>query len=58
VKFHRETKVNPDRLMRLVGRTPGAQFTPSGVLRLPLDGLDGAAAVLGRLRKSLAELAP
>ncbi len=56
VKFHRETKVNPDKLMRLVGRTKDAQFTPAGVLRLPLDGFDGAAAILGRLRKSLAEL--
>jgi len=57
VKFHRESKVNPDKLMRLVGRTAGAQFTPAGVLRLPLDGLDDAAAILERLRKSLAELA-
>jgi transcription-repair coupling factor (superfamily II helicase) len=56
IKFHRETKVNPEKLMRLVGRTTGAQFTPAGVLRLPLDGLDGAAAILERLRKSLAEL--
>src|SRR5207245_2683252 len=57
VKFHRVSKVNPDKLMRLVGRTAGAQFTPAGVLRLPLDGLDDAAAILERLRKSLAELA-
>src|SRR6185436_2886834 len=56
VKFHRETKVNPDKLMRLVGRTQGAQFTPAGVLRLPVEGLDGAAAILERLRKSLSEL--
>jgi transcription-repair coupling factor (superfamily II helicase) len=56
IKFHRETKVNPDKLMRLVGRTQGAQFTPAGVLRLPLDGIDGAAAILERLQKSLAEL--
>jgi transcription-repair coupling factor (superfamily II helicase) len=56
VKFHRETKVNPEKLMRLVAKTGGAQFTPAGVLRLPLDGLDGAAAVLERLRKSLESL--
>ena len=57
IKFHRETKVNPERLMRLVSRTGGAQFTPAGVLRLPLDGLDGAGAILERLRDSLRELA-
>jgi hypothetical protein len=49
--------VNPDKLMRLVGRTQGAQFTPAGVLRLPLDGLDGAAAILERLQNSLSALA-
>ena len=48
--------IGADKLMRLVGRTKDAQFTPAGVLRLPLDGLDGAAAILGRLQKSLAEL--
>jgi transcription-repair coupling factor (superfamily II helicase) len=57
IKFHRETKVNPEKLMRLVRKTNGAQFTPAGVLRLPLDGLDGAAEILGRLRERFEELA-
>ena len=57
VKFHREAKVDPEKLMRLVGRTAGAQFTPAGVLRLPLDGLDTPAAILARLRERLQELA-
>jgi transcription-repair coupling factor (superfamily II helicase) len=57
IKFHRETKVDPEKLMRLVGKTSGAQFTPAGVLRLPLDGLDGAAEILGRLRERFDELA-
>jgi transcription-repair coupling factor (superfamily II helicase) len=57
IKFHREAKVNPDKLMRLVGHTPGAQFTPAGVLRLPLDGLETPAAILARLQERLQELA-
>jgi len=57
VKFHREAKVDPEKLMRLVGKTQGAQFTPAGVLRLPLDGLDSPAAILARLQERLQELA-
>jgi transcription-repair coupling factor (superfamily II helicase) len=57
IKFHRETKVDPEKLMRLVGKTSGAQFTPAGVLRLPLDGLEDAAQILGRLRERFEELA-
>ncbi|MCC6860969.1 MAG: hypothetical protein IT158_20545, partial [Bryobacterales bacterium] len=44
------------RLMALVDRTPGAQFTPAGVLRLPLDGTAGASAVLARVKTWLEEL--
>jgi len=57
IKFHKETKVNPEKLMRLVGQSAGAQFTPAGVLRLPLDGLEEAAEILGRLQERLSELA-
>jgi transcription-repair coupling factor (superfamily II helicase) len=35
IKFHPESRVDPGKLMELVGRTQGAQFTPAGVLRLP-----------------------
>jgi transcription-repair coupling factor (superfamily II helicase) len=38
VKFHSKTRVDPARLMNIVGKTPGAQFTPAGVLILPLNG--------------------
>ena len=49
--------MDPEKLMRLVGKTSGAQFTPPGVLRLPLDGLDDASQILGRLRERFEELA-
>ena len=32
--------MDPEKLMGLVGKTSGAQFTPAGVLRLPLEGLE------------------
>ncbi len=35
LKFHPESRIDPTRLMDLVRRTPGAQFTPAGILRLP-----------------------
>ena len=53
VKFHQETRVDAERLMRLVSETPGAQFTPAGLLRLPLDGPNNAAAVLEYVRDHL-----
>jgi transcription-repair coupling factor (superfamily II helicase) len=56
IKFHQQAKVDPEKLMRLVGQTPGAQFTPGGVLRLPLEGLDTPSAVLARLQERLLEL--
>ena len=46
VKFHAGTRVDPARLMGIVSRTRGAQFTPAGVLLLPLDGHAGAGEVL------------
>jgi transcription-repair coupling factor (superfamily II helicase) len=57
IKFHKETKVNPEKLMRLVAQNTGAQFTPAGVLRLPLDGLEGPAEILGGLRERFSALA-
>ena len=36
IKFHPGSKIEPARLMTLVSSRPGAQFTPAGVLRLPL----------------------
>jgi transcription-repair coupling factor (superfamily II helicase) len=49
IKFHPEARVNPERLMEIVTNTPGAQFTPAGVLRLPLTGLDTAEKLLAYL---------
>jgi transcription-repair coupling factor (superfamily II helicase) len=46
VKFHERTRVDGERLMALVSGNPGAQFTPAGVLRLPMDGASTPDAVL------------
>ena len=37
LKIHAEARVSPENLMALVAGTPGCQFTPAGVLRLPAD---------------------
>jgi hypothetical protein len=44
--------------MNLVTATEGAQFTPAGVLRLPLDGAHDAGRVLGLLEDQLKQLEP
>ena len=56
VKFHKDTRVDPTRLMGIVSKTRGAQFTPAGVLLLPLDGQTGAAEILGFLKEKLSGL--
>jgi transcription-repair coupling factor (superfamily II helicase) len=53
VKFHEETRVDGEKLMALVSSTPGAQFTPAGVLRLPVDGAGTPAAVLDFIEQRL-----
>ena len=58
IKFHTDSKVDPNRLMAVVRATPGAQFTPAGVLRLPSDGATAPDRILDLLRKRLGELAP
>jgi transcription-repair coupling factor (superfamily II helicase) len=57
IKFHQDSRIEPARLMELVSGTPGAQFTPAGVLRLPADGQQGALRLLGLLAKNLEKLA-
>jgi transcription-repair coupling factor (superfamily II helicase) len=57
LKFHPDSRVNPQRLMELVQQNRGAQFTPAGVLRLPLDGEPAAGELLGRLEARLRQLA-
>jgi transcription-repair coupling factor (superfamily II helicase) len=56
VKFHKDTRVDPARLMGMVSKTRGAQFTPAGVLLLPLDGQTGAAEILVFLKEKLGGL--
>jgi transcription-repair coupling factor (superfamily II helicase) len=56
VKFHKEAHIDPKLLMSLVTRTTGAQFTPAGVLRLPLDGASSAGKVLDLLDDQLRQL--
>ncbi len=59
IKFHPGSKIDPAHLMELVSSTEGAQFTPAGVLRLPLgETSDTPAAVLAFLDRSLAVLSP
>jgi transcription-repair coupling factor (superfamily II helicase) len=56
IKFHAESKVDPARLMTLVREVEGSQFTPAGVLRLPLDGQPGAAELLTSLETHVRRL--
>jgi transcription-repair coupling factor (superfamily II helicase) len=56
VKFHAEARVDPARLMTLVQRIRGAQFTPAGILLLPLDGMSAPHQILGFLQERLSEL--
>jgi len=53
IKFHEETRVDGEKLMALVSSTPGAQFTPAGVLRLPVDGAGTPAAILDFIDRKL-----
>ncbi len=54
IKFHPGSQIDPARLMALVSSREGAQFTPAGVLRLPLPAApDGAGAVLRYVKESL-----
>jgi transcription-repair coupling factor (superfamily II helicase) len=49
IKFHKESRIEPARLLEIVTNTEGAQFTPAGVLRLPLTGLDSEPKVIDYL---------
>ena len=57
IKFHQQSKIDPFRLMALVRNTAGAQFTPAGVLKLPLSASKNPAQLLDELRSILLELA-
>jgi transcription-repair coupling factor (superfamily II helicase) len=56
VKFHPETHIDPAQLMNLVSQTRGAQFTPAGVLILPLDGATAPGEILEFLKQRFEQL--
>jgi transcription-repair coupling factor (superfamily II helicase) len=56
IKFHKEARVDPARLMGIVAKTRGAQFTPAGVLLLPLAGQTAAGDILKFLGEKLRQL--
>ncbi len=58
IKFHPGSRIEPSRLMALMESRPGAQFTPAGVLRIPLTTVsDVPAVVLDQLKGTFASLA-
>jgi transcription-repair coupling factor (superfamily II helicase) len=57
IKFHKETRVDPARLMDLITQTRGAQFSPAGILLVPLDGRTAATEILEFMKERLATLA-
>ena len=56
IKFHQESRVDPAKLTELVKKTPGTQFTPAGVLRIPVESAASPAEILGFLKRQLALL--
>jgi len=56
VKFHQQSKIDPFKLMNLVRATAGAQFTPAGVLKLPLKATGNAAQLIDEIRNILLQL--
>ncbi len=56
IKFHQQSKVDPFKLMALVRNTPAAQFTPAGVLKVPLGVRNNSAELLEELRGTLLDL--
>jgi transcription-repair coupling factor (superfamily II helicase) len=56
IKFHQQSKIDPFKLMALVRGTAGAQFTPAGVLKLPLEAKASAQQLLEQLQHTLLEL--
>ena len=56
IKFHQQSKVNPMKLMALVRETEGAQFTPAGVLKIPMSPNLEPIDLLNALKKAMEEL--
>jgi transcription-repair coupling factor (superfamily II helicase) len=55
LRFRGDSKVDAKRLMQFVAATPGASFSPQGVLLCELNGLESP---LNTLKKLLEQLAP
>ena len=55
IKVNLEAKIRPEGLMEIVTSTPGAQFSPAGILRLPADPYPATAPekLLGYLQDTL-----
>lgn len=60
IKIHPDARISPENLMALVANTPGCQFTPAGVLRLPADPwpVSKPEAMLKHLQECLRQLDP
>ena len=56
IKFHPGARVEPAALTDLVRGTAGAQFTPAGVLRLPVHGPQDPSSLLALIRDLLEKL--
>jgi transcription-repair coupling factor (superfamily II helicase) len=56
IKFHQQSKVDPARLMAIVKGTPGTQFSPAGVLMVPLQANLDAEQLLRGLQMLFQEL--
>jgi transcription-repair coupling factor (superfamily II helicase) len=54
IKFHEHSRVEPGKLLEIVTNNEGAQFTPAGVLRLPLTGLDTPEKMIAYLTRLFA----
>jgi len=56
IRFTQEAAVDPEKLARFVAAQPGAQFSPSGMLKFSLKTTH-VEEVLPRLERLLEELA-
>ncbi|HSN69409.1 MAG TPA: transcription-repair coupling factor, partial [Thermoanaerobaculia bacterium] len=52
VKFHPSAKIDPDKLLALLGARPDAKFSPGGVLTLPI-GSRAPAEILAEIEGAL-----
>jgi len=55
IKFHPGAKINPNKLLELLGTNPAAKFTPAGVLSFPLR--QQGRAIIRELEQLLASTA-